>query len=67
MRRRIKQVPLAFYRVTPNSLFSESDFPGWSFEDSHSDTLDGNVDNGAPKTVEKDDAGPVKKQRVESA
>ncbi|KAJ3671571.1 hypothetical protein LUZ60_007650 [Juncus effusus] len=32
IRRRIKQVPLAFYRVTPTSLFSESDFPGWTFE-----------------------------------
>ncbi|KAK4747717.1 hypothetical protein SAY87_014303 [Trapa incisa] len=32
MRRRVKQVPLAFYRATPSSLFSESDFPGWSFQ-----------------------------------
>ncbi|KMZ70850.1 Nucleolar complex protein 4 [Zostera marina] len=31
VRRRIKQVPLAFYKVTPTSLFSESDFAGWSF------------------------------------
>lgn len=31
VRRRIKQVPLAFYKVIPTSLFSESDFAGWSF------------------------------------
>lgn len=32
MRRRVKQVPLAFYSATPASLFSESDFPGWTFQ-----------------------------------
>ncbi|CAA2968582.1 nucleolar complex 4 homolog [Olea europaea subsp. europaea] len=31
MRRRVKQVPLAFYKATPSCLFSESDFPGWTF------------------------------------
>ncbi|KAL9231791.1 hypothetical protein vseg_006965 [Gypsophila vaccaria] len=31
MRRRVKQVPLAFYKATPTVLFSESDFPGWTF------------------------------------
>ncbi|KAK6923651.1 CCAAT-binding factor [Dillenia turbinata] len=30
--RRVKQVPLAFYKATPTSLFSESDFPGWTFK-----------------------------------
>lgn len=29
--RRIKQVPLAFYKVAPSSLFSDAEFPGWSF------------------------------------
>ncbi|CAN6446561.1 unnamed protein product [Victoria cruziana] len=29
--RRIKQVPLAFYKATPKSLFSEADFAGWTF------------------------------------
>ncbi|XP_068639743.1 protein NUCLEOLAR COMPLEX ASSOCIATED 4 [Aristolochia californica] len=29
--RRVKQVPLAFYKATPTSLFSEADFPGWTF------------------------------------
>ncbi|XP_038681847.1 protein NUCLEOLAR COMPLEX ASSOCIATED 4-like isoform X2 [Tripterygium wilfordii] len=32
IRRRVKQVPLAFYKATPASLFSESDFPGWRFK-----------------------------------
>ncbi|KAK9756306.1 hypothetical protein RND81_01G088000 [Saponaria officinalis] len=31
MRRRVKQVPLAFYKTTPTALFSESEFPGWTF------------------------------------
>lgn len=67
--RRIKQVPLAIYKVTPGALFWESsDFPGWSFVDSHNNTQEaGNVENGASKIVEKDDAGPAKRQRVESA
>lgn len=32
IRRRVKQVPLAFYKATPTSLFSELDFPGWAFK-----------------------------------
>lgn len=32
IRRRVKQVPLAFYTVTPTKLFSESDFLGWTFQ-----------------------------------
>ncbi|KAI9181081.1 hypothetical protein LWI28_011249 [Acer negundo] len=32
IRRRVKQVPLAFYKTTPTSLFSEADFAGWTFE-----------------------------------
>lgn len=32
IRRRVKQVPLAFYKVTPTYLFSEFDFPGWTFK-----------------------------------
>lgn len=31
-RRRVKQVPLAFYKAMPTSLFSESDFAGWTFQ-----------------------------------
>ncbi|KAK7300691.1 hypothetical protein RJT34_11539 [Clitoria ternatea] len=32
MSRRVKQVPLAFYKTTPSSLFSDTDFTGWTFE-----------------------------------
>ncbi|KAL4572785.1 hypothetical protein LXL04_019570 [Taraxacum kok-saghyz] len=32
IRRRVKQVPLAFYKVVPTSLFSETDFGGWVFQ-----------------------------------
>ncbi|CAN0881056.1 Protein NUCLEOLAR COMPLEX ASSOCIATED 4 [Linum grandiflorum] len=32
IRRRVKQVPLAFYKVTPTTLFSESDYCGWTFK-----------------------------------
>ncbi|PIN15707.1 putative nucleolar protein involved in ribosome biogenesis [Handroanthus impetiginosus] len=32
IRRRVKQVPLAFYKATPTYLFSETDFPGWTFK-----------------------------------
>ncbi|KAL5562325.1 hypothetical protein UlMin_032072 [Ulmus minor] len=32
IRRRVKQVPLAFYKATPTSLFSESEFAGWTFK-----------------------------------
>lgn len=31
LKRRCKQVPVAAYRTTPSCLFSESDFPGWTF------------------------------------
>ncbi|KAL8549552.1 hypothetical protein ACS0TY_008402 [Phlomoides rotata] len=31
IRRRVKQVPLAFYKATPTILFTESNFPGWTF------------------------------------
>ncbi|KAM7482815.1 hypothetical protein LguiB_007398 [Lonicera macranthoides] len=37
MRRRVKQVPLAFYNTTPTSLFSESDFAGWTFKSKEND------------------------------
>ncbi|KAI3515194.1 hypothetical protein L1887_13964 [Cichorium endivia] len=32
IRRRVKQVPLAFYKAVPTSLFSETDFAGWVFQ-----------------------------------
>ncbi|XP_028792765.1 nucleolar complex protein 4 homolog isoform X1 [Neltuma alba] len=32
IRRRVKQVPLAFYKSTPSSLFSATDSAGWTFK-----------------------------------
>ncbi|CAN4107314.1 unnamed protein product [Withania somnifera] len=32
IRRRVKQVPLAFYTASPTMLFPESDFLGWTFK-----------------------------------
>ncbi|KAL6652156.1 hypothetical protein ACP70R_011081 [Stipagrostis hirtigluma subsp. patula] len=66
VRRRIKQVPLAFYRTTPTSLFQGSDFPGWSFGDLSNNTIETIVDNEALKTVEASDSTPSKRLRVET-
>ncbi|KAF8020707.1 hypothetical protein BT93_G1210 [Corymbia citriodora subsp. variegata] len=46
MRRWVKQVPLAFYKTTPSSLFSESDFPGWTFHYEDGEKTDANNDDG---------------------
>lgn len=66
MRRRVKQVPLAFYRATPSSLFSESDFPGWTFR-----YRDGGEEGAESRTstdavASEQNEKSVKRQRVES-
>ncbi|KHG16423.1 Nucleolar complex 4 [Gossypium arboreum] len=58
IRRRVKQVPLAFYKATPTSLFPESEFCGWTF------TYEGSNEIKEQKTVEEDDAS-TKRQRIE--
>jgi hypothetical protein len=65
IRRRIKQVPLAFYRTTPTSLFSESDFPGWTFE---SKLHENKIENGIEMKNDADeiDQTRVKRPRVET-
>ncbi|ONK71061.1 uncharacterized protein A4U43_C04F4300 [Asparagus officinalis] len=64
--RRVKQVPLAFYKATPNTLFWGSEFPGWSFQDPRDNKQEGqDVDKGVSKTLGKDHTGSVKRQRVE--
>ena len=66
IRRRVKQVPLAFYKATPTSLFSESDFPGWSFKFKENDeSVTTNVDNGNIDKSEDHDHGFAKRQRME--
>ncbi|KAL9272111.1 NUCLEOLAR COMPLEX ASSOCIATED 4-like protein [Drosera capensis] len=54
MRRRVKQVPVAFHKVIPTSLFSESDFPGWSFKR-----------KGEQACVEEHEENSMKRQKVE--
>ncbi|WMV51681.1 hypothetical protein MTR67_045066 [Solanum verrucosum] len=60
IRRRVKQVPLAFYTATPTMLFPESDFLGWSFKmkDKDSTTV---LDN----TSKENDHISAKRSRVE--
>ncbi|KAF7126695.1 hypothetical protein RHSIM_Rhsim11G0198100 [Rhododendron simsii] len=64
IRRRVKQVPLAFYKAIPTSLFSESDFPGWIF---NYEQIDNSV-NGSNINVdiaEDHDHALAKRQRIE--
>ncbi|KAF9618768.1 hypothetical protein IFM89_002463 [Coptis chinensis] len=64
--RRIKQVPLAFYKASPASLFLESDFPGWSFKlDDSENEESGNGNNGLlTKSVVADEKS-TKRRRIE--
>ncbi|CAL5069618.1 unnamed protein product [Urochloa decumbens] len=67
VRRRIKQVPLAFYRTTPTSLFQGSDFPGWTFGYQSNSTVDTIVEgNETIETVGASDSTPSKRLRVEA-
>uniref|UniRef100_A0A2N9FTS2 CCAAT-binding factor domain-containing protein n=1 Tax=Fagus sylvatica TaxID=28930 RepID=A0A2N9FTS2_FAGSY len=68
IRRRVKQVPLAFYKATPTSLFSESDFPGWTFEyDDGKEKNDDNDENEITNITDERDHSSAKRQRVESS
>ncbi|PWA83403.1 nucleolar complex protein [Artemisia annua] len=44
IRRRVKQVPLAFYKAIPTSLFSENDFSGWTFQSDNNNTSSEEID-----------------------
>ncbi|KAJ0968998.1 hypothetical protein J5N97_021875 [Dioscorea zingiberensis] len=59
-RRRIKQVPLAFYKGIPTSLFWESDFPGWTFG-----KLETGHENAAVNSIEDEIQKTAKRLRVE--
>ncbi|EEF31250.1 nucleolar complex protein, putative [Ricinus communis] len=63
LRRRVKQVPLAFFKATPTSLFSESDFAGWTFKYEQSKRND--AVNGTSDKSEENDCSPTKRQRIE--
>ncbi|KAJ8618363.1 hypothetical protein MRB53_014549 [Persea americana] len=63
IRRRIKQVPLAFYKATPTSLFSDSEFTGWTF----GPTENGNNKAGEVNPIGEDLHKSAKKQRTDSS
>ncbi|MED6209343.1 hypothetical protein PIB30_053703 [Stylosanthes scabra] len=56
MSRRVKQVPLAFHKSTPSTLFSDADFAGWTFH--YKETSE--IMHGS-----EDDQNSGKRQRVE--
>ncbi|CAN6236047.1 unnamed protein product [Urochloa humidicola] len=67
VRRRIKQVPLAFYRTTPTSLFQGADFPGWTFGYQSNSTVDAIVEgNKTIETVGASDSTLSKRLRMEA-
>lgn len=67
IRRRVKQVPVAFHKVTPTSLFSESDFAGWTFKnDDSKEKDDGNEENEITNISDEHDHRSAKR-RVESS
>ncbi|XXG60098.1 hypothetical protein AAC387_Pa04g2077 [Persea americana] len=63
IRRRIKQVPLAFYKATPTSLFSVSEFTGWTF----GPTENGNNKAGEVNPIGEDLHKSAKKQRTDNS
>ncbi|KAI5434528.1 Maturation and nuclear export of 40S ribosomal subunits interacting protein, variant 2 [Lathyrus oleraceus] len=63
--RRVKQVPLAFYKTTPSSLFSENDFTGWAFQSEEtSQMIDVNNENAAKNLLDPEHSS-AKRQRIE--
>lgn len=62
MGRRVKQVPVAFYKATPTSLFSESEFVGWTFKGKESEG-----EETGTIISEEDDHNSAKRQRTGSS
>ncbi|KAH9694253.1 protein NUCLEOLAR COMPLEX ASSOCIATED 4 [Citrus sinensis] len=66
IRRRVKQVPLAFYRTTPTSLFSDSDFTGWTFIcDKTEESSTGKKEKNFADMSEENGHISAKRQRIE--
>ncbi|KAK2376926.1 protein NUCLEOLAR COMPLEX ASSOCIATED [Trifolium repens] len=61
--RRVKQVPLAFYKTTPTSLFSENDFAGWTFKCEETSEINDSNENAAKDLLEPEHS--AKRQRIE--
>ncbi|XP_004487353.1 protein NUCLEOLAR COMPLEX ASSOCIATED 4-like isoform X1 [Cicer arietinum] len=63
--RRVKGVPLAFYKTTPSSLFSENNFAGWTFKcEETPETINDNNENAAKDLLDQEH-GSAKRQRIE--
>lgn len=65
IRRRVKQVPVAFYKAIPTSLFSESDFSGWTFKEEEGERKGKKSENGVSNSSGDKDGCCTKRQRVE--
>ncbi|KAJ6386383.1 hypothetical protein OIU77_029366 [Salix suchowensis] len=64
IRRRVKQVPVAFYKVIPSCLFSEPDLTGWTFKEEE-ERKGKKSENGILNSPEDKDICCTKRQRVE--
>lgn len=64
IRRRVKQVPLAFYKSTPSSLFSELDFPGWTFKFKDAESIPMNDNDQAIDIAEDHSDKSTKRMRT---
>lgn len=65
IRRRVKQVPLAFYKATPTSLFAESDFAGWAFKyDGKKNKNGGAEENETTGELKEGDHNTAKRPRI---
>ncbi|CAK8538116.1 unnamed protein product [Lathyrus sativus] len=60
--RRVKQVPLAFYKTTPSSLFSENDFTGWAFQSEETSKM---IDDNNENAAKNPEHYSAKRQRIE--
>ncbi|EOX98904.1 Nucleolar complex protein 4, putative isoform 2 [Theobroma cacao] len=65
IRRRVKQVPLEFYKATPTSLFSESEFSGWTFKYEDGKENDTGREEQSMENSSKENDVATKRQRIE--
>ncbi|KAJ4715831.1 Nucleolar complex 4 [Melia azedarach] len=66
IRRRVKQVPLAFYKTASTCLFSDADFAGWTFKCEGSKENDsGDDEKGISNMSEENGEISAKRQRIE--
>ncbi|KAF7816456.1 nucleolar complex protein 4-like protein [Senna tora] len=61
IRRRVKQVPLAFFKATPSSLFPDTDFAGWSFKLEKREAPQN--DENTTRDISDHGSSPAKRQR----